>query len=188
MFLSLTKLQHGVQLASHFVVTADVTPNHPQKERLKVAFRSMFLRGIESQRFMAYLFPSFTTHSQKIPLLPLGLSYAEQKNTFKIHRNSARCSYHTDLSRFVPLVSIEYLTMCWPGYAQNSEFPQLIDPKQTSCRNVRIWRKRTAVRRKCRGHLKKCFGMKMGAAHWPKRMEADQDCHTVQFFGTKNRC
>jgi len=37
-----------------------------------------------------HLFPSFTTH---------------QKNPFAIGRNSERCSYHTDLSRFVLPIS-----------------------------------------------------------------------------------
>jgi len=52
-----------------------------------------------------HLFPSFTTHAKKIPLPPLGRSYSEQKNHFAIGRNSERCSYHTDLSRFVLPIS-----------------------------------------------------------------------------------
>jgi len=46
-------------------------------------------------------FPSFTTQPKK----SLGWSYSEQKNHFAIGRNSERCSYHTDLSRFVLPIS-----------------------------------------------------------------------------------
>jgi len=52
-----------------------------------------------------HLFPSFTTHAKKIPLPPLWRSYSEQKDHFAIGRNSKRCSYHTDLSRFVLPIS-----------------------------------------------------------------------------------
>jgi len=52
-----------------------------------------------------HLFPSFTTHAKKIPLPPLGRCYSEQKNHFEIGLNSERCSYHTDLSRFVLPIS-----------------------------------------------------------------------------------
>ena len=55
-----------------------------------------------------HLFPSFTTwstHAKKIPLPPLGRAYSEQKNHVAIGRNSERCSYHTDLSRFVLPIS-----------------------------------------------------------------------------------
>ena len=37
-------------------MTADVVPNHPQKECWKVAFRSMFLMGKKSQHFGASSF------------------------------------------------------------------------------------------------------------------------------------
>jgi len=46
-------------MASPFLIAADVAPNHPQKERWKVAFRSMFIMGIKSQRFGAYSFSKF---------------------------------------------------------------------------------------------------------------------------------
>jgi len=52
-----------------------------------------------------HLFLSFTTHAQKNPLPPLERSYSEKKNHFTIGRNSERCSYHTDLSRFVLPIS-----------------------------------------------------------------------------------
>ena len=92
-------------MVNHFFVTADVTPNKTQNERLKVAFSSMFLKRKKSKRFGPHLFPSFTTHAKKIPLPPLGRSYSEQKNHFPIGRNSERYSYHTDLSRFVLPIS-----------------------------------------------------------------------------------
>jgi len=62
-----------------------------------------------------HLFPSFTTHAKKIPLPPLGRSYSEQKNNFAIGRNSERCYYHTDLSRFV-------LPINYPSALNFSEF------------------------------------------------------------------
>jgi len=48
-----------------------------------------------------HLFPSFTIQPKK----SLGRSYSVQKNHFAIGRNSVRCSYHTDLSRFVLPIS-----------------------------------------------------------------------------------
>ena len=65
----------------------------------------MFLKRKKSQRFGASSFSKFTTHAEKIPLPPLGRSYSEQKNHFAMGRNSERCYYHTDLSRFVLPVS-----------------------------------------------------------------------------------
>ena len=38
-------------MVSHFFVTADVTPNKTQNERLKVAFWSRFLRQPKTHRF-----------------------------------------------------------------------------------------------------------------------------------------
>jgi len=64
-FFTLKKLYHADQLDSHFFVTADVALNHPQKERWKVAFRSMFLMGIKSQRFGASSFSKFYYTLQK---------------------------------------------------------------------------------------------------------------------------
>jgi len=64
----------------------------------------MLLKRKKSQRFGASIFSKFL-HRQKIPLPPLGRSYTEQKNHFAIGRNSGRCSYHTDLSRFVLPIS-----------------------------------------------------------------------------------
>jgi len=64
----------------------------------------MLLKRKKSQRFGASSFSKFL-HRQKIPLPPLGRSYTEQKNHFAIGRNSGRCSYHTDLSRFVLPIS-----------------------------------------------------------------------------------
>ena len=44
MFLALMKIELAVQMASHFFVTADVTPNKTQNKRLKVALSRMFLK------------------------------------------------------------------------------------------------------------------------------------------------
>jgi len=54
-------------MVSHFFVTADVTPNKTQYERLKVAFSSMFLKRKKSQRFGASPFSKFHHTRQKNP-------------------------------------------------------------------------------------------------------------------------
>ena len=51
-----------------------------------------------------HLFPSVTTHAKKSLCFPRTVLH-EQKNHFAIGRNSERCSYHTDLSRFVLPIS-----------------------------------------------------------------------------------
>jgi len=51
-----------------------------------------------------HLFPSVTTHAKKSLCLPRTVLH-EQKNHCAIGRNSERCSYHTDLSRFVLSIS-----------------------------------------------------------------------------------
>ena len=89
----------------HFFRAADVASTSPKYELGKVTFSSMFLKRKKSQRFGAHLFPSVITHAKKIPLPSLGRSYTIQKNPFETGRNSERCSYHTDLSRFVLPVS-----------------------------------------------------------------------------------
>jgi len=61
------KLYRAIQVASPFLVAADVAPNHPQKERWKVAFTSRFLLGIKSQRFGASSFSKFNYTLQKKP-------------------------------------------------------------------------------------------------------------------------
>ena len=65
----------------------------------------MFLKRKKSQRFGASSFSKCHYTRRKISLPPLGLSYTELKNHTAIGRNSERCSYHTDLSRFVLYIS-----------------------------------------------------------------------------------
>jgi len=55
-------------MASRFFVTADVTPNKTQNERLKVAFSSMFLQRKKSQRFGASSFSKFHHTRRENPL------------------------------------------------------------------------------------------------------------------------
>ena len=88
-------------MVTHFFVTTDVTPNKTQYERLKVAFSSMFLKRKKSQRFGA----KFHHTRQKNPFATLTTFLQRAKNHFAIGRNSERCSYHTDLSRFVLPIS-----------------------------------------------------------------------------------
>jgi len=51
-----------------------------------------------------HLFSSVTTHAEN-PFASLGRSYTELTNHFAIGRNSERCSYQIDLSRFVLPIS-----------------------------------------------------------------------------------
>ena len=142
---------------------------------------------IKSQRFGASSLPKFYYALQKNPFATprTVLQWPSLfKNSFVIGRNSARCSYHADLfdSCLPWLVIIEYLTICW--YAPEFQnFPELIEIEKgwrsllifplvflqttlslwnrKSCRNVRIWRKRAAVRRNSHWNLKKSFGIKV---------------------------
>ena len=66
MFLALMKIQHAIWMANHLVVTADVTRNKTQNERLKVAFRSMFLQRKKSQRFGPSSFSKFQTDLSRL--------------------------------------------------------------------------------------------------------------------------
>jgi len=61
--------------------------------------------SVKNHNVCASSFSKFHRTRQKIPLPPLGRSYSEQKNHFATGRNSERCSYHTDLSRFVLPIS-----------------------------------------------------------------------------------
>jgi len=49
-------------MRSPFFVTANDTQNHPQKERMNVAFRSMFYMGLKLQLVEIHLFQTFTIH------------------------------------------------------------------------------------------------------------------------------
>jgi len=66
-------------MVSHFFVTADVTPNKTQNERMKVAFSSMFLKRKKSQRFGA---SSFFQVSQHTPKKSLCHPYAGSRTDF----------------------------------------------------------------------------------------------------------
>ena len=61
--------------------------------------------SVKNTTFRGLIFSQVSPHAEKIPLPPLGRSYSEQKNRFAIGRNSERCCYHTDLSRFVLPIS-----------------------------------------------------------------------------------
>ena len=85
--------------------TTDVDSTSLKYKLGKVAFSSMFLKRKKSQRFGASSSFKFHHTAQKNPLPHLGRSYSEQKNHFATGRNSERCSYHIDLSRFVHPIS-----------------------------------------------------------------------------------
>jgi len=94
-----------MRMASPSLRAADVAWTSPRYELGNVAFSSMFLKRKKSQRFGAPSFSKYHHTRQRILLPPVGRSYSEQKNHFAIGRNSERCSYHTDLSRFVLPIS-----------------------------------------------------------------------------------
>jgi len=71
-----------------------------------------------------HLFPSVTTHAKRSLCLPRTVLHRE-KNLFAIGRNSERCSYHTDLSRFV-------LPISDPSALNLSQFVGLQDPPNLS--------------------------------------------------------
>jgi len=136
MFLDLMKIQRAIRKVSHFFVTADVTPNKTQNERLKVAFNSMFLKRKKSQRFGASSFSKFQHTRQKNPFATLrtvlqrpkkSLCSVSQFRTFSLpHRFiKIRPSHQRP-------VSIEYLTIC-----RIPEFPKS-EQNRKSCGNVRI--------------------------------------------------
>ena len=70
---------------------------------------------VPSPTFRGPIFFQVSPHTKKIPLPPLGRSYSDQKNHFAICRNSERCCYHTDWSRFV-------LPICDPSALNFSQF------------------------------------------------------------------
>ena len=76
-----------------------------------------------------HLFPSVTTHAKKSLCFPRTVLH-EQKNHFAIGRNSERCSYHTDLSRFV-------LPISDPSALNLSQFVEFQDsPNQSKIEKV----------------------------------------------------
>jgi len=149
-------------MVSQFFVTADVTPNKTQNERLKVAFSSMFLMRKKSQRFGASSFSKFHHTRQKDPFATLRTVLQRAKKSL-CNRSQFRTLFLPH--RFIKIrpshqrpVSIEFLTIC-----RIPEFP-ISEQNRKSCENVRIWRKRAAVRRKTHSNLDKSFGMKVGLA------------------------
>ena len=138
-------------MVSHFFVTADVTPNKTQNERLKVAFSSMFLQRKKSQRFGASFFSKFHHTRRKNP-------FATPRTVLQCAKKShcKRSQFRTLLlpHRFIKFrpshqrpVRIEFLTIC-----RIPEFPKS-EQNRKSCGNVRIWRKRAAVLRKNHSNL-----------------------------------
>jgi len=91
-------------MVSHFFVTADVTSTSPRYELWKVAFSSMFLKRKNHNVSGSHLFPSFTT-CHKNPFATPRTVLQQAKKSLCNSRNSERCSYHTDLFRFVLPIS-----------------------------------------------------------------------------------
>ena len=61
------KIELAVQMASHFFVTADVTPNKTQNKRLKVALSRMFLKRKKPHLFEASSCSKFHHTRRKNP-------------------------------------------------------------------------------------------------------------------------
>ena len=103
-----------------------------------------------------HLFPSFTT-CQKNPFATPRTVLQRAKKSL-CNRSQFRTLFLPH--RFIKIrpshlrpVSIEFLTIC-----RIPEFPKS-EQNRKSCGNVRIWRKRAAVRRKNHSNLNKSFGM-----------------------------
>jgi len=109
-------------MLSHFFVTADVTPNKTQNERLKVDFSSMFLKRKKSQHFGASSFSKFHTRRKNPVATPRTVLQRAKKSLCN------RSQFRTLLlpHRFIKIrpshqrpVSIEFLTIC-----RIAEFPK----------------------------------------------------------------
>jgi len=105
-----------------------------------------------------HLFPSFTT-CQKNPFAT-PMTFLQRAKKSLCNRSQFRTLFLPH--RFIKIrpfhqrpVSIEFLTIC-----RIPEFPKS-EQNRKSCGNVRIWRKRAAVRRKNHSNLNKSFGMNM---------------------------
>jgi len=106
----------------------------------------------------SHLFPSFTT-CQKNPFATPRTVLQRAKKSL-CNRSQFRTLFLPH--RFIKIrpshqrpVSIEFLTIC-----PNPEFPKS-EPNQKSRGNVRIWRKRAAIRRKNHSNLNKNFEMNL---------------------------
>jgi len=128
-----------------------------------VAFSSMFLKrktcfsSVKNHNVSGpHLFPSFTTR-QKNPFATPRTVLQRAKKAL-CNRSQFRTLFLPH--RFIKIrpshqrpVSIEFLTIC-----RIPEFP-ISEQNRKSCGNVRICRKRAAVRRKNHSNLNKSFGM-----------------------------
>jgi len=105
-----------------------------------------------------HLFPSVTTHAKKSLCLPRTVLHWAKKSLCNRSQFQTLFLPHRFInirpSRQRP-ISIEFLTICRiPGFPKSEQ-------NRKSCWNVRIWRKRAAVRRKNHSNLNKSFGMNM---------------------------
>ena len=91
-------------MVSHFFVTADVTSTSPRYELGREAFSGIFSSVKNHNVSGSHLFPSFTTY-QKNPFATPRTVLQQAKKSLCNSRNSERCSYHTDLFRFVLPIS-----------------------------------------------------------------------------------
>jgi len=114
-----------------------------------------------------HLFPSVTTHAKKSLCLSTTVLHRAKKSL--CNRSQFRTLFLPH--RFIQIrpshqrpVSIEFLTICRiPGFPKSKQ-------NRKSCGNVRIWRKRAAVRRKNHNNLNKSFGMNVA--------RLNDSCHT----------
>jgi len=142
----------------HSFMAANVALTSPRYELGKVAFSSMFPWR---KNFGASSFSKFHHTRQKIPFATPRTVLQRAKKTF-CNRSQFRTLFLPH--RFIKIrpshqrpVSIEFLTICWiPEFSKSEQ-------NRKSCGNVRIWRKRAAVRRKNHRNLNKSFGMNLTA-------------------------
>ena len=129
----------------------------PKYELGKVAFSSMFLKRKKSQRF---IFFQVSLHTPKKSLCLPRTVLHEQRNHFAIGRNSERCSYHTDLSRFVlPISDPPALNLSQFVGFQDSPNLSKIEKVAETCE---FDGKEPLFVEKNHSNLNKSFGMKLG--------------------------
>jgi len=137
-------------MVSHFFVTADVTPNKTQYERLKVAFSSIFLKRKKSQRFGASSFSKFhyTRHRNPFATLRTVLQRVQKslcnrsqfRTLFLPHRFIKICPSHQRP------VSIEFLTICRiPEFPKSSKIEKVTETREFDGKELLFFERTIAI-------------------------------------------
>ena len=149
-------------MASPFLIAADVAPTRPQKERWKVAFRSMFFMGIKSQGLGASSFSKFyyTLQKKSFPA-PRTVLYRAKKSLYD------RSQFRTSVlpHRFIKIGpfrqnSISHNLLDMPRF-QN--FPERIQKEKVAETCEFDGKEPLFVERTKAIRVNKSFGMRMSA-------------------------